>query len=388
MRRLVIALLMLAAAGVQDAAAQSLFGTAGLGVPLTPLDARARGLGAIGVGLTGFNASLVNPAEIAGVPFRGVAAAFQPVQTEAEINTDVDAFAETIFPLGRIFYPVGQRLTLSAAYGSAFDQTWAVAQEGSVVLSGQTVETRDVVRSDGGLAQFRVEAGYELGDALALGVGLGVYTGELERTLSRTFPDSAAGLASFESRNVWEYGAPQAVAGFRWDPGSFLRVGGSVTWSGELDIDAVEGNAPDRVVDLPLQMALGASTVLAPRLTATLGARWSRWGDADGEEFDLGADDTFEIGAGLEWEGATLSDNRLPIRFGYHRGELPFSVAGGSPTENVVSVGAGLRLAETELGPLGVIDAALERGWRDADTEVGLAENFWRLTLSLALFGR
>ena len=42
----------------------------------------------------------------------------------------------------------------------------------------------------------------------------------------------------------------------------------------------------------------------------------------------------------------------------------------------------------TEDGPLGILDAALERGSREADGDLDLHETFWRFTASISVFGR
>ena len=62
------ALLMLCS--TLTASAQSLFATRGLGVPVSPVDARVAALGGMGVGLLGFHTSMVNPAELAGLSRR------------------------------------------------------------------------------------------------------------------------------------------------------------------------------------------------------------------------------------------------------------------------------------------------------------------------------
>ena len=109
--------LIAALASASPAAAQSLFSTGGLGVPLAPLDARARALGGIGVGLPGFNPSLVNPAEVAGTRYRGLVASFQPYATSIELNGESDEIGGTRFPLIRILYPLGSRWVVSGGFG-------------------------------------------------------------------------------------------------------------------------------------------------------------------------------------------------------------------------------------------------------------------------------
>lgn len=125
------------------AQAQSLFSTRGLGVPLLPLDARARALGGIGVGLLGLNASLVNPADVAGLRRRGVAAVVQPWSGSAELGDETGDIDGTRFPLIRLLLPVSSRTVLSLGFGSALEQSWAVEIDGVQELGPDSVPTRE-----------------------------------------------------------------------------------------------------------------------------------------------------------------------------------------------------------------------------------------------------
>jgi hypothetical protein len=410
MNRPIFAALAAALALAAPADAQSLFGTRGLGVPAAPLDARAQVLGGSGVGLLGTNPSMVNPAEVAGVGLRGISAALQPVRRATTVDGRSDAGSATRFPLIRILYPVQPRLALSAGYGAFFDQNWGVRIQGEETLDGRAVPTEDVLQATGGIAQFQLGAAYAVTERLAVGVAGGVYTGDLERSTVRSFPGSGqAELQSFEQRATWRYRGPLAVVGARWDPTAALRVGGSVTWSGDLEVRGVEGAAAGGTVSMPLQLAFGASSVLAPRLTAALSGRWAGWsvaaeqvfpsapvndfgrGAADGTQIGVpgpAAVDAWELGGGVEWAGGRAGERSFPVRVGARFGRLPFTILGETPSEWAAAVGFGARLAPTDFGPLAVADAALERGGRSAAVPGGLEESFWRLTLSMTLFGR
>src|SRR5690606_33064663 len=164
------------------AGAQSLFSTRGLGVPVAPVDARARALGGIGVGLIGWNGTLANPAEAAGVLRRGVVAAMQPSRRSVEFGGEQDDLGGTRFPLIRAVQPLGSTgLALAVGYGGFLDQNWAVVDEGAETIGGQPLRTRDLVESTGGVAQARLDVAYWVTPRLGVGVGAGVYTGRLDR---------------------------------------------------------------------------------------------------------------------------------------------------------------------------------------------------------------
>ncbi|MGH7461193.1 MAG: hypothetical protein ACREMA_09220, partial [Longimicrobiales bacterium] len=186
-RVLLVLTLVLSAA---PAAGQSLFGMRGLGVPVDPIDPRARALGSIGTGLLGLNTSMVNPADLAGIRRRGVTATLQPFFGSDELDGRNDDVEATRFPLIQLIYPVRSRLVFGLGYGGFLEHTWSVLADRMIVVGPDTVPTQELVRSDGVLAQVRLSAGYDLTPSFALGAAVGVYTGNLERELTRTFPDS------------------------------------------------------------------------------------------------------------------------------------------------------------------------------------------------------
>lgn len=369
---------------VPAAHAQSTFAVGGLGVPIAPIDARARALGGIGTALPGWNLSLINPAEAVGIPFRGITAAYQSQSGQVELGGANDDFASSRFPMLRVVYPLRSGLVATVGYGGFLDQSWAAFEDRTIVLGADTVNVRDMIDSSGGLSSFQIGVGYPVARSLAVGVAGGFYSGRNHRTLTRSF--IGTGLADVESELRWRQRAPFVTAGLRWDPSSAFRFAGAVTWAGTLDAhaDPVEGQAlqhEDFELDLPLQATAGMSALLAPRLNAVVAGRWEGWSDTAAD-----TEDVWQIGGGLEWEGIRTGDRFLPLRVGYHYSRFPQRFRGGQPTERAAALGLGIPLAVTDFGPRGLIDAALERGTR-SDPDDNLSERFWRFTLSLSLFG-
>ncbi|HLU24898.1 MAG TPA: hypothetical protein VKZ58_04275 [Longimicrobiales bacterium] len=366
--------------------AQSLFGTRGLGTPVAPVDARARALGGIGVGLMGMNGSLVNPAEIASIGQRSFVGAIQPTARTVELDGRSDKVGGTRFPLLQMMYPLGSRLTLGLGYGGFLDQSWGAVTEGSAVIDGQTITTRDRLESSGAIAQARLGAAYWLAPSLAVGVAAGMYTGRVDRTITREFPETAP-IDDFRSRVGIRYGGPQFSAGLMWDPLPELRFGGAVIWSGDLEAKVVEGERADRTYRMPLQAAGGMTARLAPRLLGVVGARWAGWSVAaeslGGAE---AAQDAWEFGGGVEWQTAGSGGRTYPVRLGFNYMQLPFTIEGDAPTEWSAALGLGARLESANFGPRAMIDLALERGGRGGASTLGLSEDFWRFTLSVGLY--
>jgi hypothetical protein len=402
MMRTTLTALALIAATQSTATAQSLFATRGLGVPIAAVDARARALGGIGVGLFGLNNSLVNPAEMAGIGRRGVAAALQPVSGTTRFDGAEDSFSGSRFPLVRMTYPLSQRFALGAGYGAFLDQSWGIVREGTEPIGGRDVRVEDLIQSTGGIAHGSVGLAFVITPRIAVGAAGGVYTGSLDRRVARSFPEDEDTLQPFDERVRWDFLGPFGTFGVRYDPDPALRIGASVTASGDLRARGVIGEANDARFNLPLRMNVGASGWLSPLLLASLGVE--RGGAPSdfvqlpqnggiGEQPGSEVRSTWRIGGGLEYEGMRRGQRIYPVRLGGQWAELPFAGSGETtPTEWSVSAGLGFRLAGDQASPLAVVDAAIERGGRsglvsDAFAD-GLSESFWRFTVSLALFGR
>lgn len=383
------ALLLAAAQSPAPAAAQSLFGTRGLGVPVPAVDARAAALGGIGVGLIGFHTSVINPAEIAGITRRGVSAALQPVNAQTEVGGETDATSGTRFPLMRVLFPVGTRAVASVAYGSYLEQSWAVQSESELVLGDQTVVARDLLRATGGMAQLRLGVAYTVTPTFAVGAAGGLITGNVERLASRTFIGDTTGvLTPFEERVRWNFLAPMASVGVRWDLAGRFRLGASAMVAGDVDASLVDEEGQDRTYSAPLELAAGGSARISPILLANAGAVWSRVPGTTGETVSR---DVLRVGGGLEYQGVRSGARTYPVRLGARWAELPYHLETETPaSEWAASLGVGFRLGDP-VNPAAVADIGIERGTRTGLESTalpgGMSERLWRFTFSLSLFG-
>ena len=387
----ILALLLLPAA----ASAQSLFSTQGLGSPLPGLDARSRALGVSGVGLIGLNTSMMNPADQAGIFRRGVSASFQPWSGSASFNGEEGDIGGTRFPVIQILYPAS-RFTFMLGYAGMLDQSWAIIAESEEELGGETVAISDVIRSTGGIGEVKLGAGYFLNDKLSLGASVGLHTGNVMRSISREYGDSSL-LLPFTTSQLWEYSGPTASLGIRWDPTRQVRVGASASWSGTLEAEPDSVTTGTHSYDMPLRLNAGISAQVAPRLLVAVSGSMSSWGSGDytgpGTAGNIVASRTLDIGAGVEWSELRAGDRIFPLRVGVRRSQLPFHAENESAaSEFTISGGLGLQLAGDDFGPLAMADIGVERGsrdgWESTANPNGLSEKFWRMTVSVSLFGR
>jgi hypothetical protein len=233
-----------------------------------------------------------------------------------------------------------------------------------------------------------------LGDDLSVGIGLGSRIGSVVRTFQRvvdtrvdddgdpdTSPVASLDIAPYQIGGEWQFSGLTAHVGFQWDPIQAIRVAGSVDWSQELKAEAVAAaDSAAKRFDIPTEFRLGASGILTPRLTATFGLTYADW-TASGNLLpsDVVEGPVWSFGGGLEWAGPTRGVRNFPVRLGFRRSELPFTIEGEGPIEQTFAGGIGLNLVPSESGYLAVMDFSLERGSRDAGS---ISESFWRASMT------
>lgn len=377
------------------AAAQSLFATRGLGIPNAPIDARSRALGGIGIGLLGLEMSLVNPAEVAGIGLRGAAATLQPASASPQVGGQTGSISGARFPMLTVVYPIRDRAVVSIGFGSFLDQSWGVELTGQEIIGNDTIGVTDVIAANGAIARLSLGVAYQLTPSFAIGLSGGIHTGNLERRVSRSFSDSTSGLVPFDTRLRWDYHGAFGTVGARFDIPSVVRLAGSVTLSQKLTVDGREANARDESADVPLRITAGASSALSGTMLVAAGFEWN--GGSTGRVFQAADADalqrgTWRAGGGIEYGGLRGGRRVFPIRLGANWTQLPYYDTGEDPAnERSFGLGMGFRLAEGAAGPLANADITIERGSRKGLQSLslpeGLTESFWRISLSLSLFG-
>jgi len=365
---------------------QSLFNSAGIGLPVEALDGRARALANLGVGLRDASFAPTDPAASARYLIPTGVMAGQPSWVDYSQNGGGSgSFRGTRFPLLGLAYPMFSGIA-SVQIGSFLDQQFTSERAGTVDLQGVTVNTLDRFEQNGSVSNLNVGYARMIGSRSSVGITLGRYAGSVVRTLTRSYEDASIGVEDYVERGKWGYTGHSVTAGFGSDVTDILRVAASVQIPTALSANADEGTeGEDGSFDLPIQLRVGTSAQLAPGLVVTGSAALADW---SGIETDLREATTVGsssgFGVGLELSRARLLGKEAPLRFGFRRTGLPFSFGSGSATERIFSGGFGLALNETQDIVLAAADVALERGRRSGG---GITENFWRLTLSLVVSG-
>jgi hypothetical protein len=380
-------LLLLAAA---PARGQSMFNAAGIGMPMEALDGRARALGSLGIGLPGAGVLLpADPAAPARLPLPGGLISAQPSWVDLSRSGDPSHryFRGSRWPLLAAGYPVLRGMATFIAT-SVLDQRFQGDRAVPVDLLGNPSEAVDRFEQDGSVATLTLGYARMVTPTLAAGVSVGRYAGSMERNLARLFADSAAAgqAVAYTSSGKWAYHGYLVSVGVSADVAGFVRVAASATASTDLDAVATSTtDGQDRSFAMPLQLRIGASGQLAPGLLMSASAAradWSATAEDIGGGTQAGATNSFGVGlelASVQWLGRSA-----PLRFGFRRTGLPFSLDGGDANEQVFSGGLGFALNETNEVVLASVDLGVEKGRRIGGS---YREDFWRGTVSVRLLG-
>lgn len=373
-----------------SASAQSLFNAAGMGVPANAVDARTRALGGVGIGLRGSALLGSDPAAAADFLLPTVLLTAQPswVDFGRGDTGESGTFKGNRFPVLGIAYPTVKRVIATLSLESFLDQRYQATWSSTVPFGDTPVGVRDEFVSSGGVSQIRLGLARRLSPSLAVGISASRYSGSVTRRLVRYFGEGVdtTAVEPFQTGGFWSYSGVGITGGAALSVGTWAHVSGSVTWSSSLDATASDDSDGDsRSYDLPLEMRLGATAVLAPGLMVHASASSADWSGLDNDLLGSASVGTVvSMGAGVELTRARVLGRSAPLRLGYRRTDLPFALGTGTPTETVWSGGLGLNLSQVgELVRAG-IDLALEKGSRSDSV---LSENFWRGTLTVRVSG-
>lgn len=381
----VVALMAMGAGS--PAAGQSLLGSGGLGLPVDPIDGRVSALGGVQAGLSEHQLLPNDPASAAGIPLPTITAGLQPTSGTMNDGTGESDIGAIRFPMVGLSYPVGSTTVMTASFSSFLTHEWDVEIQRVLELQGEPVDAQERFQADGGISQAQVGIARRIVDDFHVGAAAGMYIGSTERAFQRSLDPEVVGpeVEDFFEEGEWRARGGTFTASALWDPHPLVRIGGGVTWRGDLTMEPLAGAVEEKEYPLPMTFRAGTTLSLVEELDLTAGIAWEDWSDT-GEVMEHGDDvgTVMDVGGGLEWSGIGLGNRPLPIRLGYRRTDLPFGFKGESGDESSLSAGVGLNLAEIQVVPIARMDVSLERVNREAGE---LSEELWRTTVSLRLSG-
>ena len=379
-------LALLAIAAPPALAGQSLLGTQGLGIPLEPLDGRARAMGSVGIGLFGGGVLPTDPARAIDLTVPTVSITIQPTSGTATVGDQTIPIEGTRFPLLAASYPVAGYGVVTVSYGGLLEQSWRSERTVRLAQDQDSIDVADTYESDGSVGSARLSFARALPGGLAVAATIGMHTGSQVRSFSRTigFIEDAEQAVEpsdrFQQRGRWQMTGTTFGLGGKWDYRDFVRVAASFTWSGDLHAAPVgETEGGEASFDLPTELRFGASAMLTPVVAVSAGLSRSNWTPSESGMGAAARGSVTSLGGGAEWSGMDLFGRGFPVRVGYRTTELPYSIDASTPVESGFSAGFGWNLIATETLIITAIDFAFERGTRTTDSA---SESFSRYTVS------
>lgn len=362
-----------------DATAQSSqFGVRGLGHPGRALSARALGTsGALGH----FDGqSSVNPAAPWSLSLATTAiTSAQGWRTSTNAGGTGSA-RDNRFPQFLVGGPIPSTpLSIAISYSTFADRDFTLVTTGTDAPRGEPVAVTDTLVSEGGINDLRMALAWGISPTLQVGVGVHALTGANRMASRRVWADST--FLSPRQTAELDYTGFGLSAGVILRPVSGVALAGSIRRDGTLTVR--RDSAETGEVTLPWTLSAGARAALGSRLDVAAQVTTRDWSTASpGLEAQgaIGARNTIEASAGLEYARNPRNRDHLPVRVGVRAAQLPFLLAEGTqPRELAVSVGTSLRFASNSAG----VDLALERFRRTQGND--FRETGWTFSLGFSV---
>lgn len=332
------AILILAAA---PAAAQGTLGSQALGYPPGQLSTRAEG--AAGA-LADIDARTpANPAALVLRPLTQLYAQYDPELRSVTGSSGSASTTTARFPNLGVIIPANRRLVFGAGASTLLDRTWATETRTVTTFGADTVPSTESLRSEGGITDLRVGAGYAVNSRIRVGVALHDFTGSTRVTSQDVFADTLRFRGITQTSNL-SYAGTAISGGFIVDILPVLSVSASGQKGGPArmyagDTVLTHARIPDRFAGTISYQGL-PGTLIAVRAERQL---WSRIGALSTR--GATAVDATDYSAGLESAGPRVGGLPILLRAGARHRTLPFLAAGNVVTENSFGAGLGLPVA-------------------------------------------
>ena len=355
--------------------AQGTISTQGFGYPTGGLSTRAAaGGGAFGE----FDfSSTRNPSSTLGWGRGGLYFQYDPEFRRVSSGSGTDNTMTARFPIWMAGMQLGTRAMATVTSSTLLDRTWATRIRGGQILGPDSVGYEERVESSGAINDLRLGVSYSVRPRFSVGIGLHGFAGENRMNLTRQFDDSLR-YGTLVRQLTIGYLGNAISAGATWRPHPQLAVAASVRSGGSLDVRIADtlvasGSLPNRFgAAVRFDGLPGTSLAFSVERT-----QWSSLGELS--QTSLTANDTWEVGAGLEMAGPKFRAVPTLLYLGYRGRDLPFSVAGEIVPERFYSGGAGIPLA----GPRVILDMAIQHATRGPVS--GVSEKAWIISLGFTV---
>lgn len=366
--------------------AQSSLAGQGFGYPPGQLSTRAITLGSSMAELD--PASARNPASISRWGRPGLYMQYDPEFRRVQSAAGRDGTMNVRFPLIGGATRVHRRVTAGVTISTLLDRTYTTESSATQLVDGSPLVSNTMYESAGGLNDVRLAVGYELSPELSVGLAGHVITGENRVRISTAF--EREGFLTVNQESEVNYSGTSFSAGVNWLPGGNFAVAGSLRLEG-----ALRASRNEQTIDsgrLPSRAGLSVAYTGLSGAAFAAGMNWENWSSMDLGSSNVSAQDTREMGVGVEVEGPRVRSAIVALRAGYRHRDLPFGVQRVTDdiqvppefaVERAFALGAGIPLATFGGVSRAMLDLGVQRASRSGVD--GISERAWTVSLGLAV---
>ncbi|MGI8509760.1 MAG: hypothetical protein ACR2MQ_10580 [Gemmatimonadaceae bacterium] len=360
-------------AAAATAHAQGTLSSQSLGYPPGQLSTRAQGTaGALG-DVDG--RSPINPAALVLRPVPEIYGQYDPEIRSVTGPTGSANTTTARFPNVGAVLPVNNHFVVGASASTLLDRTWVTQTQASQVFGTDTVPSTESLRSEGGITDLRVAAGYAPLSRVRVGLGLHGFTGSTRVTSRDAFADTLR-YRNISQTSELSYSGTAISAGLIVDIVPQLSValsgrkGGNATmYAGDTVLS--RARIPDQYSGTVTFQGL-PGTLIAVRGSREL---WTQIGSLS--TFNAPAVDATDVSVGIESAGPRVGGLPLLIRAGGRHRTLPFSAGGNTITETSFGGGLGIPIALDRV----TLDVAVLRSSRTGVPQI--SEHAYNLSFGL-----
>lgn len=322
----------------------------------------------------------LNPASVASLTHVMIHMQYDPEFRSVTTPSGTDHSTTFRFPSLAAGVPITSRFVLGLSFTTLLDQTWESSQTGLIPVGDTSIISTQTFKSNGGVEDLQLDAGWTPVPGLHAGLGLHVYSGQNQVAIEENFTDTESVKAlPFVQTDVYSYVGTGVSVGVDAQPSPLFAIAASAELGGTLRVRRNDTLQTKSTV--PSRAGVGIRYDGVAGLTLAARAEWEGWSEMTGVGLPGNSPhDGWDFGAGVEIVGPKVAERGVVLRAGAQTRTLPFTADGETVRENDLSAGLGI--------PLGVqrtaLDLTVQRAFRTAPV-LGISEAAWMLSAGLTI---
>jgi len=383
---LMVVLGMQAFFGTPARAQESVFGLQFLGTSEETGDARARGIGVMGIGMTETRSAITqNPASLARLDYMTLSAMIVAGGRTTRSETQEEDRAVARFPHARAALPMFGKFVFSVGFNGFRNF------KGKINLPAETVDGLSYKQSfvrDGTIFSFPLGLSASLTRWLDVGASFDFVQG----TVDESWESRGDSLVALATRRRDEMTARTVTLGVQVQPRDWVTLGASYNprytanastrWTVE-DVRIVTTTTPIRdssaKADVVFPEVIRAGLTVHPhqRLMLATDFLWRNWDAYTGRLFEAESIlNEWRYGLGLEWQRRS----RIDFRTGFSQHRWAQVVGGHEVKQSTLHLGAGFDISDEKSR----MDLTLEYSWIGNLDRNGYEERTFRVLVSIS----